>query len=109
MAFVQDQQAAGAEITEEGTEWTGVSLVDQQAMGDDQIGMGLPGIGGVAALFAHAADVGSVEDLEIEAELRLQFVAPLVDHRRRTGDHDSVDALAQEHLARDQAGFDRLT
>ena len=109
MAFVEDEQAARAQVAEEGTKRAGVSLIDQQTVRHNQVRVRLPGVGGMAALFAHAANVGAVEDLEIQSELRFQFVAPLVDHRRRTGDDYRVDTLTQEHLAGDQAGFDRLT
>ncbi|WP_316225049.1 MULTISPECIES: hypothetical protein [unclassified Bradyrhizobium] len=50
----------------------------------------------------------AVDDREIEAEFLRQFVLPLQQHRCRCGDHDGVDPAAQQELAHNQAGLDRL-
>ena len=67
-----------------------------------------PGVDGEAPLAAHSGDVCAIEDREREPEARLHLVTPLLQHRRRTGDHDPIDPPAQQQLARDQAGLDRL-
>ena len=51
----------------------------------------------------------AVEDGEDEPEARFHLVAPLFEHRGRTGDDDSVDAPSQEEFARDEACLDRLS
>ena len=53
-------------------------------------------------------DVVLVEDLEDQAEAVFQLVLPLKEHRRRAGDDDVLDFLAEQQLAGDQAGLDRL-
>ena len=53
-------------------------------------------------------DVVAVEDLEDEAEALLELGLPLLEHRRRRRDDDRLRLLAQQQLARDQAGLDRL-
>ena len=52
--------------------------------------------------------MAGVDDVEGEAELALQFVAPLAGHRGRGEDDGIIDAAAQQHLAQHQPGLDRL-
>ena len=70
--------------------------------------MRAPGVDAEAALAADPRHVVLVEDLEGQAEAALQFVLPLEEHRRRAGDDDFADLLAEEQLAGDQPGLDGL-
>jgi hypothetical protein len=85
-----------------------VGLVAQQGVRDDEAGVGGPGVDAVAALAPAGGDVVAVEDDKGEAEALLHLLLPLAHDGGRTGDDDAAHALAQEHLAEDEAGFDGL-
>ena len=86
----------------------GVILVDEQAMRDQEPRVGRPRIDAVASFAADAGDVFLVENLEDHAEPVFQLVLPLKKHRRRAGDDDVLDLLAEQQLAGDETGLDRL-
>jgi hypothetical protein len=75
---------------------------------DDEAGVRGPGVDAVAALAAAGGHVVAVEDDEGEAEALLHLLLPLAHDRGRAGDDDPAHALAQEHLAEDEAGLDGL-
>jgi hypothetical protein len=62
---------------------------------------GCPRIDGEAALAAQLADALTIDDAEGETELALELVLPLHDPRWGRGDHDQIDAPAQEKLSGD--------
>ena len=108
VGLVEDEQGAGAEFAEEIAEAHGIVVRRQQAVGDDEARAGAPRVDRETALAPDVADALAIHDLGGEAELGLQFVAPLDGHRRRRGDQDEVDAPAQKQFARDEAGLDGL-
>ena len=67
-----------------------------------------PRVHAEAALAPHRGDVGAVEDLEHEAEPLVELGLPLLEHRRRRRDDDRLRLLAQQQLAGDEPGLDRL-
>jgi hypothetical protein len=75
-------------------------------MGNEEVGVGGPGVDGEALLLADALDVFPVEDFEGESEAAVEFGLPLVEHGRGAGDDDVLDPLAEKELGGDEAGFD---
>ena len=108
MRLVEDEQRARAEIAEHVAQPRDVVLVGQQAVRDDEARAGGPWIDGKAAQAPQLADALAIDDVEGEAELALKLVLPLHRHGGRRGDDDEIDAPAQQQLARDEAGLDRL-
>ena len=70
--------------------------------------MGLPRVRAPASLATDLGEPRPVDDDEGQAEALLHLVAPLLDHRGRTGHHHPAHALAHQHLAEDQPGLDGL-
>ena len=83
-----------------------VLFVAEKGVGDDEAGVGFPGVDAVAAFATAADDVFAVEDDEGEAEADLHFGLPLGDDGGRAGDDDALDLLTHDHFAEDEAGFD---
>ena len=108
VGLVEDQQAPGQQRPEPLAHRVGVGRVDQEVVRDEEAAVRAPRVHAEAALAAHPRQVGAVEDLEHEAEALLELGLPLLEHRRRRRDDDRLGLLAQEQLARDQAGLDRL-
>ena len=108
MRLVEDQEAPGKEVAKPVAERVGVRRVDQQAVRDEEAGVGPPRVHAEPALAAHARQVITVEDLEDETEPLLELVLPLQEHRRRSGHDDVFARLAQQQLAGDQPGLDGL-
>ena len=106
--LVEDEKAPRLQAAEPIAEGSGVGLVDEEALGDEKAGKGLPGVHAESPGAADLFQILAVEDLEGEAEAGFQLVPPLAEHRRRAGDDDGVDAAAQEKLAGNEAGFDGL-
>ncbi len=104
--FVEDQQRAAAEIAQPVAERAGIGFVDQQAMRDQEAGVGGPRVDAEAAFPADSLHVVFVEDLERQAEAAFELVLPLKEHGRRAGDDDFAGLLAEQQLAGDQAGLD---
>jgi hypothetical protein len=75
---------------------------------EQEAAVGAPGIHAKTALSAHSRQVSAIENLEDEAKALLELRLPLFEHRGRRRDDNSLRLLAQEQLARDEAGFDRL-
>ena len=61
-----------------------------------------------AAFATDAGKVLAVQNLEDQPEPLLHLALPLLHHRWRCGHNDRSDLSAQEELADDQTGFDRL-
>ena len=106
VGLVEDEQRAGPEVAEPVAERGGVGLVDQQPVRDQEPRVGRPGVDAVAPLLPDPGDVVLVEDLEDHPEAVLQLVLPLQEHRRRAGDDDVLDLLA-EQAARGRSGRPR--
>ncbi len=70
--------------------------------------MGGPGVDAPAALAPHLGDVGAVHHRKAQPEAALHLPLPLQHHRGRCDHHHSVDLLAQQQLAQDEPGLDRL-
>lgn len=68
MGLVEDQQAARTEIAEPVHQRPLVGLVDEQTLGDEETGVGIPGIDAEAPLAADLLYVVLVQDLKQEAE-----------------------------------------
>ena len=108
VGLVQDQQRAAAEVAQPIAQRAGIRLVDQQPVRDQESRVRAPRIHAVAPLAPRPRHVVLVENLEGQTEAGLQFVLPLREHRGRAADDDLSDLLAQEQLAGDQPGLDRL-
>ena len=87
----------------------GVGLVDQQAVRDEEPRVGRPRVDAVAALLPDPRRrspcrgprrPGRTASSSSSCHCR--------QHRRRAGDDDVLDLLAQQQLAGDQPGLDRL-
>ncbi len=108
VGLVEDEQGAGPEVAKPVAQRRGVGFVDEQAVRDQEPGVGGPGVDAVASFPPDIGDVILVEDLEDHAEAGFELILPLQEHRRRAGDDDVLDLLAQEQFAGDEAGLDRL-
>ena len=108
VGFVQDQEAAWAEVAEPVAQRPGVRLVDQQALRDQKPRVGGPRVDAEAALAADILDVILVQNFEPQAEAGIEFLAPLEQHGRRAGHDDFADLLAEQKLAGDESGLDGL-
>ena len=96
VGLVEDEQRAGAEVAQPVAQRGRIGLVDQQPVRDEEARVGRPGIDAVAPLLPDPGDVVLVEDLEDQAEAVLQLLLPLEEHRRRAGDDDVLDLLAEQ-------------
>jgi len=67
-----------------------------------------PGVDAEPALAAYGGKVRAIENLEHEPETFLELTFPLLEHRGRSAHHDGLHFPAQEELASDEAGLDRL-
>ncbi len=108
VCLVQDQQCGGAEIAEPVEHRSGVTLVDQQAVRDQETGVRRPRVYSEAAFAADALHVFLVEDFEDEPEAGFEFLLPLEQHRRRAGHDDLSHLFAKQQFAGNQAGLDGL-
>ena len=108
MRLVEDEQGTGAKIAEHVAQTRHVVLFGEKAMREDEARAGGPRIDGKAAQAPQLVDALAIDNIEGQTELALQLVLPLHRHRGRGGNDDEVDAPAQQQLARDQPGFDRL-
>ena len=106
--LVEDQQRAGPEVAQRVDEALAVGRIDEQPMRDQEPARRQPRIDREAALAPHRREERAIVDREAQAEPRLQLVGPLPEHRRRRRDDDKIDAAAQQQLAQDQPGLDRL-
>ena len=106
--LVKDQQGLRRELSKPVAQARGVDFVDEQAMRDQEAGVGGPGIDRKSALAAHTRHIRPVENAEREAETGLHLVLPLIEHRGRACDNNPFDAAAQQQFARDQPGLDGL-
>jgi len=70
--------------------------------------VGAPRVDAKAAFAPHARQVATIEDFKQETKTRFKLGLPLLQHRGRHRDHDGLDLLAQQQLARDQARLDGL-
>src|SRR5689334_19787156 len=70
--------------------------------------MGRPRVHPKPTLPPYTRDVVLVEYLECQPEPCLKLLFPLEQHGRWATDHDLFNLLAQQELARNQPGFDRL-
>jgi hypothetical protein len=68
-------------------------------------GMSAPGIDAESAFAADSFHVILIENLEGQAKAGVEFVLPLEQHGRWTGDDDLARLLAQQQLPRDQSCF----
>ena len=105
VGFVEDEEGAREVVTEEVTQGSSVGFVDEEAVGNQEAGVGGEGIGRKAALLADGLDPLFVEDLEAKAEAGGEFVLPLGEHGRGTGDEDVIGFFADEEFAGYEAGF----
>jgi hypothetical protein len=106
--LVEDQQAPGQHRPEPFPHRVRVRRVDQQVMGDQEAAVCAPRVDAEAAFASHPCQVGTVEDLEHEAESLLELRLPPLEDRGRRRNDDGLDLLPQEQLARDEAGLDGL-
>ena len=65
-------------------------------------------VGFEAVTSSEFAELGSVEDLEAEPELRVHLLLPLEREGRRADDDNAPRAVAEQHLLDHKAGLDRL-
>jgi hypothetical protein len=108
VGLVEDQQRAGPEIAQPVAQGTGIRLVDQQPVRDEEAGVRGPGVGAVAAFAADANHIVLVEHLEAQSEALLQLVLPLRQDGRRAGHDDVAHLLPQQQFAGDEPGLDGL-
>jgi len=106
--LVQDQQRPRAEILQHVAQPRDIGFLAQQPVRQDEARSRRPGVRAIPAPPPQFLQMAGIDDLEGEAELALQLVAPLAGHRGRSDDHGIVDPAAQQQLAQDQPGLDRL-
>ena len=106
--LVENEKASRQHRSEPLAHRVGVDRVDQEALGDEEPAVRAPGVHPEAALTANPRQVGAVENLEDESKALFQLSLPLFENRRRRGHHNGLGLLAQEQLARDESGLDRL-
>jgi hypothetical protein len=85
VGLVEDEEGARGEVAEPVAQGGGVGLVAQERVGEDEAGVGGPGVDAEAALAALRRRTRGRDD-EAEPEALLQLVAPLDHHRRRRAD-----------------------
>ena len=107
VGFIEDQQSPLA-IPQPIAQGTGIVLVAHQRLAEDEAGVGRPRVDAPAPLPPHPRHVLAVHHLKRQAEAAFHFALPLQHHRRRGQHHHALSLLAQQQLARDQPGFDRL-
>ncbi len=106
--LVEDQQAARKQVPEPLSERIGICGVGQQVVRDEEATVRPPGIDAEAPFATDLREVLAIEELEHQAEALLELALPLLENRGR-GRHDNrLGLLAQQQLACDQAGLDRL-
>jgi hypothetical protein len=108
MGLIQDQQRAGAELTEPVAERVRVRLVDEQTLRNKEAGVRIPRVDTEAPFATDAGEVRLVENLECQAETVGHRVLPLQQHRGWAADHDISSLFAEQQLPGDQSGFDRF-
>src|SRR5690606_16182739 len=86
-----------------------ISLVDQEAVGDQKARERGPRVDRVAPVATNTFDIVAVENLEAQAEACIEFVLPLAKHGWRAGNHDISDAAAEEQFGGDETGLNGLT
>ena len=106
--LVQDQQGTRPEPAQDVAQPSSVGLVGQQPGRHDEARTRRPGVHPEPAQPPQLRQALPVDDGEGQAELRLQLVLPLQGHGWRRGHQREVDAAAQQQLAQDQTGLDRL-
>src|SRR5580765_3058251 len=106
VSLIQDEERAGTEVVEPVAEGRGVGFINQQFVRNQETREGGPRIDAVATVLADAINIGAVKNLESQTEAGFEFILPLPQHRRRTGDDDFTDAAAQEKFTGDEGGFD---
>src|SRR5688572_9666810 len=108
MSLIENEQGPRRRLAKPVAKPRGVRLIREQAVGNDEPGMGCPRIDGIAPFDAFPLNVFAIVHLEGESEALLELVAPLRYDRRRRGNDHSVDPLAQHQLPKDQSCLDRL-
>ena len=108
MRLVEDQQRARAKILQHVAKPRDIGFVAEQPVRQDEARSRRPRVRAMPAAAAQILQMPPVDDLERQAELGLQFLAPLAGHRGGGQHHREVDPPAQHHLAQDQPRLDRL-
>src|ERR1039458_10517249 len=67
-----------------------------------------PGVDRATLFAATIEKIVPVENYETQPEASLHFALPLGNEGGRAGDNDTLDLLAHDHLAQDEAGFNRF-
>ena len=83
VGFVQNEQRARTEIAQPIAQAGSVRFVDKQSVGDEEAGMGIPGVDTETALAPDPLDVVFIQNFELEAEPVGEFFLPLQQHGRR--------------------------
>ena len=109
VGFVEDKHGAGLVFVEPVAKRLAVLWVAEKGVGDDESGVGFPGIDAIAAVATAADDVFAVENDEGKAEADFHFGLPLGDDGSRAGDDDALDLLPHDEFAENKAGFDGFT
>ena len=108
MGFIQDEQRAAAEGPQPVAQWSCIGFVDEQAVRHQESDMRTPRIDAEAARTPHLLHVFLVENHEGQTEAGVQFLLPLQEHGRGAGHDDLAHLLAQQQLAGNEPGFNRL-
>ena len=106
--LVQNEQGAPLKLPEPVSQRTGVGLVSDEGLGDDEAAVGRPRVDAVAPFLPLGGHVVAVVDHERQAEPLLHLVLPLPHDGGRTADDGTPDLLAHEHLPQDQPRLDGL-
>ncbi len=108
MRLVEDHQAARKQRAEPLPHRVRVGRVDQQVVRDQESAVRPPRVHAEPTLTPHRREVLPVQQFEHQPEPLVELRLPLVQHRRRRRDHDRLALLAQQQLAGNQPGLDRL-
>ena len=116
VALVQDEQGAlglvpqGVEQQLQVRRSLGVlgALTAQEGVGDDEVGVGGPGVHAPAALSTAGGHKVAVVQGEGQTKALLQLLLPLDGDGGGRDDKDPLDALAEQELLEDEPGLDGL-
>src|SRR5215510_11555273 len=108
MRLAEDQETPREQGPEPLAKRSGVVLVGEQVVRDQETTVCAPRIHPKPALPAHASQVVPVENLEDQTEAVLELSLPLFEDGRRCRNNDCLCLPPEQKLARDEPGFDRL-
>jgi len=109
VGFVEDKKRPWKKSPQPVAESSGVRIVDEQTMRDQQPRVGSPGIDAKAALSANLGHVLPVQNFKPKPKPPLHLLLPLLKHGRRATDHDFAGFFAEQKLAGNESGLNGLS